>query len=294
MKPMLATPGTVDLLDRQDYYFEAKLDGYRALCFKKTRLKFTSRNGIIITHKYPEFDFFDDLEAEECILDGEIVVYNENGIPSFELLRNREENGLTATYVAFDILYLNGNPLLSSPLYARKKILDKVVKESEHLQVSFYTKKGRELWNTAKKKSLEGVMAKKDDSSYELGERSDSWRKIKLSHDIDCVILGYTQEKRSLTSLALGLYDGDRLVFSGKVGTGFDEKTMAELKSKLDEIKVDKPIVETEEGVIPVMPVLVALVNYFEVTKAGKLRAPVFIRLREDKDPLECVVPSDE
>ena len=292
MKPMLATPGNEDLLDKKGYYFEAKLDGIRALCFKKTKLKFISRNGIVITDKYPEFDFYNYLDADECILDGEIVVYDEKGNPSFQLWSERnKQNNLPATYVAFDILYLNGNFLHNEPLYVRKKILEKVVKEHAHLQVSFYTKNGRDLWNIVKQRALEGVIAKKDDSSYELGERSSSWKKIKITNNIDCVILGYTTEKRALTSLALGFYKEEQLVFAGKAGTGFDEKTMQELKTRLDKIKLSKPIVETENGVIPVKPVMVAEINYLEVTKAGKLRAPVFVRLREDKEATDCVAP---
>ncbi len=291
MKPMLATIGSEDLLDRKDYYFEVKLDGIRALCFKKKKLKFTSRNGITITDKYPEFNFFDNLDAEECILDGEIVVYDENGNPSFGLWMEREKGNVdaVATYVAFDILYLDGKSLLHEPLYVRKKILDNVVKEGDHLQTSFYTKKGRELWDMVKKKSLEGVIAKKNDSSYEFDARSDSWRKIKITNDIDCVIIGYTAEKRQLSSLALGLYNNDTLEFVGKVGTGFDERTLADLRRQLDGITLDQSSIELEKGIIPVEPILVAQIKYLEMTRHNKLRAPVFVRLREDKDPQDCV-----
>ena len=289
---MLATIGDVNLLDRKDMYFEAKLDGIRALCYKKTKLKFTSRSGIVITDKYPEFDFFANLDAQECILDGEILVYDEKGMPSFQLWSERNHGKEhTATYVVFDILYYNGKSLLNEPLYARKKILEKVVKECPHLQLSFITRKGRELWKLIQEKGGEGVMAKKDDSSYELGTRSDAWRKIKITQDIDCVIIGYTTQKRALTSLALGLYQRGVLQYAGKVGTGFDEKTMASLKSNLDQLKTEKTVVETEPGVIAVKSTLVVQVRYHELTKQGKLRAPVFMRLRQDKRPDECVVP---
>lgn len=290
IKPMLATSGNEDLLDRKDMYFEPKLDGIRALCYKKNKLKFTSRNGLVITDNYPEFDFFDNIDAEECILDGEIVVYDEHGIPSFQLWSEHKENDKPATYVVFDILYYNGNSLLNEPLYKRKKIIDQIIKENDNLQISFYTKKGKELWKIIKEKKIEGIVAKKDDSSYEMGERSDSWKKIKFTHEIDCIILGYTAEKRALTSLALGLYKNGKLVYVGKVGTGFNEKIIFELKNKLEKIKLDEEIVETEKGVIPVDPVLVCQVNYLLITDKGKLRAPVFIRLREDKDPKECVM----
>ena len=293
MKPMLAKVGTEDLLDRKDFYFEAKLDGIRALCYKKKRLKFTSRNDINITNKYPEFAFYDNLDAEECILDGEIVVYDEKGHPSFSLWTEREKgkNDNAATYVAFDIIYLNGKSLLNEPLYVRKKILEKVVKEGDNLQTSFYTKKGRELWKMIKEKSIEGVVAKKIDSSYELDARSESWLKIKITSDIDCVILGFTAEKRKLTSLALGLYDDGKLNFVGKVGTGFDEKTMDNLRKQLDGITLDNTDIEMEKEIVPVEPILVAQIKYLEITKNNKIRAPVFVRLREDKEASDCVLP---
>lgn len=291
---MLATNGTEDFLDRKDYMFEVKLDGVRALCYKKKRLKFTSRNGLDITNKYPEFIFFDNLNAEECILDGEIVVYDEKGHPSFGLWMDRDKGNIDApaTYVAFDIIYLNGKSLLNEPLYARKKILDKVVREGNHLQTSFYTKNGRELWNIVKEKSIEGVIAKKNDSSYEIDARSGSWRKIKITKDIDCVIIGFTAEKRQLTSLALGFYDGEKLQFAGKVGTGFDERTMADLRKQLEKLTIRDELVKTEKGVVPVKPVLVAQVNYLQITKNKKLRAPVFVRLRKDKEARDCALPA--
>lgn len=290
---MLAAMGTEDLLDRKDYLFEAKLDGIRALCFKRKRLKFISRNGINITGKYPEFMFFDDLDAEECIIDGEIVVYDEKGYPSFDLWMEKDKGNAdaAATYVAFDILYLNGKSLLNEPLYLRKKILDKVVREGNNLQTSFYTKKGRKLWNMVRQKQLEGVIAKKNDSSYELNVRSDSWRKIKITKDIECVIIGYTAEKRQLTSLALAFYDNGKLRFAGKVGTGFDEREMDDLRRQLDGIAIKSSSVETEKGVIPVEPILVAQINYLQITKNNKLRAPIFVRLREDKDAHDCILP---
>jgi|SRR3989344_2866984 len=292
MKPMLAVMGTQDVLDRKDYLFEPKLDGIRALCFKKTKLKFMTRNEIDVTAKYPEFDFFDDIRAKECILDGEIVVYDEEGHPSFELWMERDKGNeeLSATYVVFDILYLNGKSLLNIPLYQRRKILEQTVREGPHLQTMFCTKNGRALWDMIKKESIEGVVAKKNDSSYEMGVRSDAWLKVKSVKELDCVILGYTTEKRKLTSLALGAYIDGVLTFVGKVGTGFDEKTLTYLREKLDAIMVEQGVVEMEKDVIAVEPVLVVEVAYQNVTKNNKLRAARFVRLREDKSPQECVL----
>ncbi len=295
MKPMLATIGNENILDKKGYLFEVKLDGIRALCYKKTKLKFTSRNGIIITNKYPEFNFFKDLKAKECILDGEIVVFDEKGRPSFEKWGEHQKSKTKdAKYIAFDILYYNGKSLLKEPLYKRKKILDKVVKEGDNLMLSAYTEDGKKLWRFVKENKLEGVIAKKSDSSYVLGERSSDWIKIKITKEVDCVILGYTTEKRTLTSLALGFYNKDNLVYAGKAGTGFNERSMKELKEKLEKIKLKKELIETESGVIPVKPILVAEVTCHEVTKNGKLRAPVFKRLREDKNPEECVLPNSQ
>lgn len=291
--PMLAKIGEPADLDRKDHIFEPKLDGTRALCYKGNKLNFVNRRGADITERYPELDIADSLACESCVLDGEIVVYDKTGNPDFNLLQQREHltdkvtvklrsRQLPATFVAFDILFADGKDLRSLALLKRKNILDKVVNESIYVQVMFFTDDGRQLWKIVEKRSLEGVMAKRSDSIYE-NKRSSAWLKIKFTNTADCVIIGFTQQRRSISSLALGLYDDDRLAYVGKVGTGFTETILSYLYLELSRIEQD-----TVKDIHKVDPIFVCEVKYLAVTKEKKLRAPVFLRLRDDKEPEDC------
>ena len=297
IKPMLAVLGSEHILKNKNYIFEAKLDGIRAICIKEDKkLKFFSRNGIDITKQYPEFDFFKKIKTKNCVLDGEIVIYNKKGNPDFILWQERKglkaiPSSLFATYVVFDILFINGKDLEKIPLRKRKGLLEKTVENNERIQTSFWTQNGQALWNVVKARKLEGIIAKDANSLYEPGRRSNSWLKIKIFKTIDCIILGFTKEKRELTSLALGLYFKNNLIYSGKVGTGFDESTIKSLANGLHRIKIKKSNIKgVPDEVFPVKPMFVAEVKYQEITKDKKLRAPVFLRLRHDKELKECVL----
>lgn len=207
MKPMLATIGSTDDLDQDGLIYEPKLDGIRALCKVNQGLKFISRNGNDITKDYPEFQFREAINATSALLDGEIVVFDEQGNVRFELW----QQGYEATYVVFDILNYNGKDLCRLPLGERKKILDEVVIDTPFLQKCFYTSKGKQLWAEIRKRSMEGVMAKEVESLYYPGKRKSVWRKIKSYNTLEAVIIGYTTRKRVLSSLLLGIYDGDAL-----------------------------------------------------------------------------------
>lgn len=289
---MLSKLGTRDDLELPDYIFEPKLDGIRALCFVNKQMKFMTRNGLDITHQFPEFDFRDQIKARECILDGEIITYNKNGHPDFNLLQNRAQTDIAATYVVFDILELNGKSLINLPLLERKKILKKIIKERGSLEKVPFTTNGKKLWKLIKKHRLEGVMAKKSDSFYHPGRRTHDWVKIKSTHTLDCVVIGYTQEKRHVSSLALGLYKEHHLYYVGKVGTGFSATEIYNLYSKLQKITAKTPHAINAEyatrGIIWVKPKLVAEIEYLMMTKDQRLRAPVYIHLRFDKEPMQC------
>jgi bifunctional non-homologous end joining protein LigD len=287
---MNARAGSVSDLDRPQLIFEPKLDGYRALCYVNGDMMFISRNDLDLTKKYPELSFRNAIQAKSCVLDGEIVSYDESGIPRFNLL----QQGNPATYVVFDILMLNGKLLTDRPLIERKKILHEVIKPSPALEEVFFTKEGHALWNEAKKRGLEGVMAKEELGHYYPGLRSATWLKIKLLSTVDCVIIGFTSTgRRVISSLVLGLYDADgNLHYSGKVGTGFSEKFLAELYDYLTMIKTSKnPTNEfIRERITWLKPLLVCEVKFLEVTRDGSFRAPVFLRIRFDKKPEECTI----
>ena len=268
------------------YVFEPKLDGYRALCFKNSSLKFFSRNGNNLTADFPELQSPEKIKAKTSILDGEIVVYDNKGVSNFNLIQNRKG---TAFFVIFDILMLDGRDLTSLPLLERKKILKKIIKETGNFQLSFYTEKGKKLISETKKRKFEGVMAKKKLSKYSHGRSSD-WLKIKFIKTIDCVIIGYTSQKREISSLLLGLYKNKKLIFIGKVGTGFNEKILNELKEKFKKLTTRKSLNIKEKNVSWLKPKLVAEIKFSEITPDKKLRAPVFLKLRDDKDASECKI----
>ena len=302
-RPMLAFHGSKSDLARKGFIFEPKLDGTRALCYKDGKhLRFINRRDHEMTARYPDFDFADLIGAKTCVLDGEVVVFDGQGNPSFRLLQKREQAapGMyalrsgqhPATYVVFDILEIDGRDITGLPLLERKKLLETTVKEGAHLRRIVYTPDGQKLWDLIYPKGIEGVMAKRVDGSYEEGKRSASWLKIKTVVTIDCLIVGFTHERRSISSLALGVYVGRDLRFIGRVGTGFTEEFLANLRKTLDGISIpDPPIVDPPDNETEwVRPEIVCEVEYLEFTTNYHLRAPVFRRLRDDKRPEECTL----
>ena len=284
ISPMLAEIGDIGILKSKRHIFEPKLDGYRAIFVKNNEgLEFFSRNGKNISSSYPKFAFSKSIKAKTCTLDGEIVVYDNKGNPSFSLMQDKNKFK-NAVYVVFDILEKDGMDLTSLPLIERKRILEKTIVEGKNLQIIFYTSNGKKLWEEMKKRGVEGVIAKKIDSIY-TQKRSNSWIKIKFEKTIDAVIIGYLSKKRKLSSLALGLFDGKRLVHIGNVGTGFSEKMLKELKIALMKIENEKI-----DDIQFVKPKFVVEVKYFEVTPDKKLRSPVFLKLRMDKNVKECKI----
>ena len=283
---MLAATGTKAILASTEYIFEPKLDGYRALCEKKAgTLRFTSRNNRDITREFPEFAFGDLIKAD-CVLDGEIVIYDEKGNPSFSLLQRRKHHDQPATYVAFDILELKGRNLKTLPLSTRKRTLAGIIEEGRNLQTMPGTADGERLWDVVTVRHLEGVMAKRKDSLYVTG-RSHAWLKIKDEKTVDCVIVGYVTKTRTIASLALGLYDAGSLTYVGQVGTGFSESLLGELAKQLVRARSD---VALPKNVQPVVPDKVCEVRYMQYTKDNRLRAPVFVRMRDDKPADECTM----
>lgn len=297
--PMLAVKGDESVLDSNKHIFEPKLDGTRCIAEIGKSVRLFNRRQKNITKRYPEI--VSELKNfENVVLDGEIVCYN-NGKPDFYRLQQREhiDNDfiieiraklMPATYVVFDILEWNGKEMIKKPLMKRKEILEEIWNNGKHLELIFYTEKGKKLWESIKKIELEGVMAKEKNSFYYPGERREEWIKVKNVKSIDIVIVGYTSLKREISSLGMGLYDDGNLIYVGKVGTGFDEKTMELLKKMLKE--VDKPCVKNYEdapaNMIWVKPEVVAEIEYLEKTERNELRSPSFKRLRNDKEARDC------
>lgn len=295
IKAMNAHVGTSALLRDPRYLFEPKLDGIRALCYVNTSMHFISRNDLDLTGNYPEFNFRKAIKARSAILDGEIVAYDKDGHPSFAEL----QTGAKAYYVVFDVLMKNGKTLINLPLLERKKILAHMIKKSGRLDSVPFAEDGKTLWKEIKKYHLEGVVAKEINGTYHPGVRSHTWLKIKATKTIDCVIVGFSQERRLVSALALGMYDKHgTLHYIGNVGTGFNETSMRELYRKLLPLKQDEPAcVDVEiKGKLKkiqwVKPTLVAEVEYLQFTQYAMLRASVFLRLRVDKKSRQCTFES--
>lgn len=319
IKPMLAHPFE-KAFDNEQWVFEVKWDGVRALLFKKDReIKIQSRNGNNITPQYPEIVTAAKLSLRECdsaIIDGEIVVLNEDGIPDFHTHQHRMHIQSTqeimamsvehpSTYYVFDILYKDDHNVEGLGYLERRELLSSNLKTNDTIKISeFIEEKGTAILASSKKLKLEGIVAKHKSSIYREGIRSRDWLKIKNTKTQDCVIIGYTEglgsRVKHFGSLVLAVYSANekKLKFAGHAGTGFNDETLSEIYSKLKGLKIksmpiDKiPYLNRETTWLE--PVLVAEVKFDDWTADGILRAPVFLRLREDKKPQECVIEADK
>ena len=312
IQPMLA--GIIEKpFDDPNWLFEIKWDGYRAVSFiEDGDVRLVSRNQNDLSGRYPELqDLPKFLQATTAVLDGEVVVLDEQGRPSFSLMQQRtgiRGHGRQATarhdlpifYYVFDILYLDGYDLRRVELDDRKRALRQAISDGDIVRFSdHYAGQGLALFHAAKEKGLEGIIAKKRTSCYEE-RRSHEWLKIKITQTVDCVIGGYTDPegaRQFFGSLVLGLYnDKKQLIHVGKAGTGLNQATLKQISAVLKEIESSKnPFTGPVEPkkVHWVKPVRVAEVKFSEWThetsEGGlKLRAPVFMGLREDKNPEDC------
>lgn len=298
--PQLATLAE-DLPTGRDWLFEIKWDGIRCLSYlRRGELNLVSRNGTSLTEQFPELkEAARSLHAEEAVLDGEIVVFDERGRSDFQALQPRimsTKGGSAssqAVLILFDLLYFDGYDLRSTPLEDRIRLLSTLVEESPVVRLSSHSRNGRVLLDFAKKHGLEGILAKDARSHYE-GRRSTSWRKVKLVREQDCVICGFTTQKReSFASLILGVYQDQKLVHIGNVGTGFDAEQQQILRAMFDQRLAEQtpfPAIPKIPGKITwLRPELVARIKYTQWTKEDRLRAPVFLGLRNDITPQQCV-----
>jgi bifunctional non-homologous end joining protein LigD len=313
--PMLAE-SVEKPFDGPEWLFEIKWDGYRAIAFiEGGKVRLVSRNQNDLTPRYPELkDMARLIHAKTAILDGEVVALDAEGKASFSLMQQRtgfRPGGKRAVgnadvpvlYYAFDLLYLDGYDWRRVPLEERKRKLAALLVKGEAVRFSdHYEEHGKALFTMAQKTGLEGIVAKKRASFYEE-RRSREWLKIKIRHTIEAVVGGYTEPEGSRAhfgSLVLGLYDKKgRLIHVGQAGSGFDQKSLDQISKVLKKLATKKnPFfgeVEALRKVFWVKPELVAEIEFAEWTggtgngSGPKLRAPVFLGLRDDKDPKECL-----
>ena len=316
-QPMMAT--LVDEpFDDERWIFEPKWDGIRALGFCEDETVLLSRNQRDITAAYPELQrLHERLVCFDAVVDGEIVAMEE-GRPSFELLQQRMNlqdpksieratKTIPVTYLAFDLLYLDGKNVTRLPVEERRSMLEELVVPYDRVQVSSSVEgEGVALFEAAAAARLEGIVAKKLGSSYRPGKRSKDWLKVKTKREVELVVGGWTRgegsRSRSFGALLVGAYEGSDLRYVGSVGTGYPEKILDELSGRLEQLEVDEcPFAEDPTGernrfgkVIKgprwVRPELVARVEFRELTSGIRLRAPSFKGLRDDKPPEDCTV----
>ena len=312
--PMLAE-SIADPFDGIEWLFEIKWDGYRAVAFiENGKVRLVSRNQNDLTGRYPELkDMAGLVKAKTAILDGEVVALDDDGKASFSLMQQRtgfrpggrraaSTAAVPVLYYAFDLLYLDGYDWRRVPLEERKQKLASVLVAGDVVRYSdHYEEHGKALFEIARNKGLEGIVAKSRASCYEE-RRSGDWLKIKIRHRLEAVVGGYTETKGSRThfgSLVLGLYDEKRrLIHVGQAGSGFNQKSLGEIAGVLKKLETTKnPFfgdVDALRKVSFVKPELVAEIEYAEWTggtntgTGPKLRAPVFLGLRDDKSPKEC------
>lgn len=289
------------------WLYEIKWDGVRAICFLENgRMRMISRNGNSFDRQYPELGVIPNfIKAGTAIIDAEIAVVDEQGRSSFGLIQPRihQTDPNTIAHLArnapvklfaFDLLYLDGYDLRNAELIDRKETLRQIVEPCDRMQFSeHYVAKGAEMLEAARAHGLEGVMAKCITSKYQP-RRSRDWLKVKVTGRQEFVICGYTHgERDTFSSLVLGVRKGDEWVYVGNVGTGFNEKSLADLYARLRRLETNKTPFAKKPAMLRrvtwVQPELVCEIKFIEWTRDGKLRAPVFMGLRTDKAAEEVV-----
>jgi bifunctional non-homologous end joining protein LigD len=294
---------------KEGWIFELKLDGYRMLASREDGAgALTTRNGNDLTPAFPEVArALTALPYEGLVMDGELVVPDDAGLPSFHRLGERARFTRAtdiaraaveqpATLFLFDLLAVGGYDLRGLPLLERKRLLRKVVPEASALRfLEHFETHGERVYEQVTKMGLEGVVGKKADAPYR-GGRSPNWLKVRAERTDDFVVVGFTRPKGSRAgfgALHLGLYDRGALVYVGRVGTGFDTAQLQEYAAALESARRPKPPFKGAGPAGPehvwVEPRLVAEVRFLEWTDDAQLRQPVFVRFRTDKQPSECV-----
>ena len=301
LEPMLAEIGDEPRSDPQ-WLYEPKVDGYRVIAFVQDGVaRLQSRRGIDLTTAFPEI--VADLQAQavdSMIVDGEIVALDATGRPSFNALQNRRELKTPAELAAaqrespvillcFDLLHFAGINLRGAPYLDRRRYLSQCLLPTAHLQLVHTSDNAEKLYAASLASGFEGIVAKRKDSPYQPGKRSGAWLKLKATQTAEFVVGGYTKGKgarEALGSLLLGYWTGSKLHFAGHVGSGLDDRVIAELGKRFAKLErkappfVEKPPLQRPTTWLD--PELVVEVSFSEWTPDGMLRAPVFERVRDD------------
>lgn len=294
---MLATL-VAKAFDDDEWLFEIKWDGYRALCSidEKGMLTLTSRNGLDLLKRFPQMEgLAQAFTSVPIVVDGEICFIDKEGRSSFQGLQEAAKTRARLTYVAFDLIYADGRDLRHEPLEERKTLLAQLIADE---QLVLYSKhiagKGKAFFEQVRKRGLEGIVAKRRDSAYQE-RRTRDWLKVKAHLEQEFVVGGWTDPQGTRTgfgSLLLGVYEREKLVYAGNVGTGFNESLLRELMTQLKRLsRKTSPFAQGNvlRGAHYVEPDLVAQVRFAEWTRDGLVRQAAFLGLRADKRARDVV-----
>ena len=294
--PFRVSPMLAALVDqpfsKEGWVFEEKYDGVRMLAYKEgPKVSLISRNGIDRSNRYPTIaSEIVKVTTKTLLLDGEIVVFDSERVSRFQLLQQSRGQ---VKYAVFDCLYKNGKDLRREPLAIRRKALEKAVKPGPVVSVAKrLADDGVKAFEMATRLGLEGVIGKDSAASYTEG-RSAAWLKVKINHQEEFVIGGFTApagSRHHFGALLLGAFRGRELRYVGKVGTGFNEQSLGSLHKRMKTLtRTSSPFSSqiSEKGATFISPKLVAQIAFTERTKEGKLRHPVYLGLRDDKSVRE-------
>lgn len=301
LEPMLAQLAEAPF-NKPDWMWEPKLDGYRVLAFLDENVRLRSRRGLELAQQFPGLAAELARQGPRMILDGEIVAFDAHGKPSFNALQNRfqlktereiaaAEKSTPVVFYAFDLLHFAGVDLRKAPYADRRRYLAQCLLPSPLVQLVHVSENGMELYAAALASGFEGVVGKRKQSRYEPGRRSASWLKVKSTHSAEFVVGGYTKGRGTrapLGALLVGTWEGKKLRYASHVGSGFDERSLALVRARLAPLERKScPFAEKPDVNAPttwVEPRVVVEVKFQGWTEEGSLRAPVFLRLRDDID----------
>lgn len=288
--------------DDEDFIYELKMDGVRCLMYLDDQTFIQNKRGLSLNKKFPELKHIHKQVKRRCILDGELYIFKDGKSDFFEVQKRTltsdtfkirlHANEHPATFTAFDILMEGDDVLFQEPLMKRKKRLEKILKENERINLSRYIEnEGIALFELAKEKGLEGIVAKRKDSLYYPEKRTKEWIKSKHLLDEDFVITGYIQKEKGMVSLVLAQYRDEELIYKGHVTMGVSLSYLNTHCKKTNTCPF--PVLpKGNEDAIWIKPHLCGIVKFMEYTKQGGLRQPVFKGFREDKTPEECIEKS--
>jgi bifunctional non-homologous end joining protein LigD len=298
VSPMLCTLTKEPVTD-PDYLFEIKWDGYRIISYvSKGKVRMDSRSALDYTKKYPPVAEALKKLNRDVVVDGEIVVFNEEGLPDFDALQLYNGHNSPISYCLFDILWLDGYNLMSLPLVERKKILEELIKGNDVLKFSDSFDDGVGLYEMMLEKNLEGIVAKRRDSEYQPGMRGYDWLKIPTRKRQEFVIGGWAESEngRAFRSLLFGAYEGKKLMWIGRSGGGYKQKEMPGILKQLKALETNESpfankVLDTKGATMHwIKPELVANFEFATWTKSGRIRKPAtFLGFRKDKKATQVV-----